>query len=134
MSCADGGLNDARNAAGTALGIAAPCLAIIFWFAVTYTYREEKKLLIRAVTEQLKPSYVSTQEVIAEKDLTALTKQLEHDSPNSNTEFILPALRDPGAIPYPAFCLMLLFLCSDFAFHCQKPALLHTSQALQEYL
>ena len=89
-------MSNAGSAVGTALGIAAPCLAIILWFAATYSYRKEKKLLVSTVLEQLKPSYVSTQEVIPTDDYVVLAKQLEHDSPNSTTDFIIPALRDPG--------------------------------------
>lgn len=91
-----GGLSNVGGAVGTALGIAAPCLAIILWFAVTYTYRLEKKLLVSTVLEHLQPSHVTlaTADDLPETDFAKLTRQLEHV--DSGTQMIAPEHRVSG--------------------------------------
>ena len=89
-----GGLSNAGSAVGTALGIAAPCLAIFLWFAVTYTYRTEKRHLVATVVDNLRTADIATPDALPAKDIAKLTRQLEHA--DSATEFIIPALRDQG--------------------------------------
>ena len=87
------GLSDAGSAIGTALGIGAPCLAVILWFAVTYTYRREKKLLVATVLKNLRASDVAAADSLHSKGFKVQAKRLEKAESGSK---ILPALDKPS--------------------------------------
>ena len=96
MSICFAGLSNAGNAAGTALGIAVPCLGIVLWFAVSHTYRKEKKLLVASVLEHLKASDVTTTDSLPAKGLAPGTQHCEHA--DSARELTVPAIRVSGMI------------------------------------
>ena len=86
------------SALGTALGVAAPCIGIIIWLAVTYTYRLEKHALVAGVLSRLTPNDVVEKGNFRMKELPMLPRHMDRD--DSAIDFIIPAHRE--AAPSPA--------------------------------
>lgn len=86
------------SALGTALGVAAPCIGIIIWLAVTYTYRLEKRALSAAIINRLTAIDIAEKGApFRMKDPQMLTGHLDRD--DSATNFIIPAHREEAASP-----------------------------------
>ena len=89
--------NSIGGALGTALGVAAPCIGVIVWLAVTYSYRQEKRRLMAAIVTHLTPNAVSDKDPLGFKPPPTLTRQLDRD--DSAAGFIIPAHREPEPSP-----------------------------------
>ena len=83
------------------MGIAAPCIGILVWLAVTYTYRLEKRAIVSAVKRRLTPADVTEKGVLSVKNLELLSRQSEVSSLDdaSTDNFIIPAHRDRTPSP-----------------------------------
>ena len=97
MLCAD--LSAAGSAIGTTLGIGAPCLAVILWFAVTYSYRREKKVLVATVLANLRACDVAAADSLNSEVLVVHARQL--DQAESGTK-LLPASDESASKVPPA--------------------------------
>ena len=86
------------TALGTALGVAAPCLTVAIWLAVTWTYRQEKRRLVARVQSHLTPDMVAEKDPLGTKYPSVAFRTLDRD--DSATNFIIPARQ--AAVPTPA--------------------------------
>ena len=80
------------------MGVAAPCIGIIIWLAVSYTYRLEKRALSAAIVTRLTASDIAEKGApFRMKDPQMLTRHLDRD--DSATNFIIPVHREEAASP-----------------------------------
>ena len=95
----DGGGGDSLGSkVGTGVGIATPCIALLVWLAVTYSYRREKHALVAAVTSQLTPAHVAEKADVQRDDSETLSRPSEHDD-SSTADFITAAQRETETTP-----------------------------------
>lgn len=88
------------SAVGSALGAAAACAGGIIWFAVTYSYRLEKRALITAVWSHVTPADVAPTSSVQMKASPGLSRSWSRpsDADDSSTAgFIPPAQREAAA-------------------------------------
>ena len=89
--------NNNNSAVGTALGVAAPCIGVIIWLAVTYAYRQEKRALTAAVVSRLTPYDVGDKDTLRTKQPPVQSRQMDRE--DSATNFIIPVHREPELSP-----------------------------------
>ena len=97
----DNDSNNSGSAWGTALGVAAPCLGVMVWLAVTYTYRTEKHALVAGVLHRLTPIDIADEPPPSIKESTkenpSQPRRVERD--DSVSDLIVPAHREAAPTP-----------------------------------
>ena len=91
------GNNGAGSAWGTALGVATPCIGVMVWLAVTYTYRTEKRALVAGVLNRLTPIDIADEPPSNPKESPSQRRRVERN--DSVSDLIAPAHREAAASP-----------------------------------